>query len=83
MQDTLEMRVPSWSGRSPGEGNGSPLQYSCLENSVDRGAWRATVHGVTNSHWGELEEEGRLGRDVGCIFQNCILYSSPKLVLGH
>ena len=32
--------------RSPGEGNGSPLQYSCLENPMDRGAWRATVHGV-------------------------------------
>ena len=36
-------------GRSPGEGNGSPLQYSCLENPVDRGAWRATVHGVAES----------------------------------
>ena len=34
------------SGRSPGEGNGNPLQYSCLENSVDRGAWQATVHGI-------------------------------------
>ena len=32
-------------GRSPGEGNGYPFQYSCLENSMDRGAWRATVHG--------------------------------------
>ena len=37
------------SGRSPAKGNGNPLQYSCLENSVDRGAWRATVHGVTTS----------------------------------
>ena len=35
------------SGRSPGEGNGNPLQYSCLKNSMDRGAWWATVHGVT------------------------------------
>ena len=35
------------SGRSPGEGDGNPLQYSCLENSTARGAWRATVHGVT------------------------------------
>ena len=34
------------SGRSPGEGNGNPLQYSCLENSMHRGAWRATAHGV-------------------------------------
>ena len=31
------------------EGNGNPLRYSCLENSMDRGAWRATVHGVANS----------------------------------
>ena len=31
---------------NPGEGNGNPLQYSCLENSHDRGAWQATVHGV-------------------------------------
>ena len=37
------------SGRSPGEGNGTPLQYSCLENSVGRGAWRATVHGAAKS----------------------------------
>ena len=37
------------SGRSPGEGHGNPLQYSCLENSVDRWAWLVTVHGVTKS----------------------------------
>ena len=37
------------SGRSSGEGNGNPLQYSCLENPTDRGAWWATVHGVTKS----------------------------------
>ena len=37
------------SGRSSGEGNGNLLQYSCLENSLDRGAWPATVHGVTKS----------------------------------
>ena len=36
-------------GRSPGEGHGSPLQYSCLENPMDRGAWRATVHRVAKS----------------------------------
>ena len=36
-------------GRSPGEGNGYPLQYSCLENSMDRGAWQATVHRVAKS----------------------------------
>ena len=36
-------------GRSPGEGNDYALQYSCLENSMDRGAWRATVHGIARS----------------------------------
>ena len=34
-------------GRSPGEGKGNPLQYPCLENSMDRGGWQATVYGVT------------------------------------
>jgi len=34
-------------GRSPGEGNGNPIQYSCLENPMDKVAWRATVHGVS------------------------------------
>ena len=38
--------IPGW-GRSPEEGNGNPLQYSCLENPIDREAGRATVHGVT------------------------------------
>ena len=37
------------SGRSPGEGNGNPLQYSCLDNPMDRGTWHATVHGVTKN----------------------------------
>ena len=43
---------PGWIpelGRSPGEGNGNPLLYSCLENSMDRGDWQATVHGVAKS----------------------------------
>ena len=37
------------SGRSPGEGNGNPFQYSCLENAMDRGAWQAKIHGVAES----------------------------------
>ena len=44
------------SGRSPGEGNGNPLQYSCLENPMDRGAWQATVYGVT-----------RVGQDLATL----------------
>ena len=42
-------------GRSPGEGNGNPLQYSCLENPMDGGVWWDTVHGVTKS-WTRLSE---------------------------
>ena len=42
-------------GRSPGEGNGYSLQYSCLENSLDRGAWQATVHGIAKS-WTQLSD---------------------------
>ena len=45
MQETRNSR----SGRSSGEGTGNPLQYSCLGNSLDREAWRATVHGVAKS----------------------------------
>ena len=45
MQEMQE--TPVW--RSPGAGNGNPLQYSCLENSMDRGSWWATVHGVTKT----------------------------------
>ena len=40
--------IPEW-GRSPGGGHGNPLQYSCLENSMNKGVCRAIVHGVTNS----------------------------------
>ena len=43
------------SGRSPGEGNGNPVEYSCLENPMDRGAWQATVHGVAKS-WTRLSD---------------------------
>ena len=39
-------------GRPPGKGNGNPLQYSCLENPMDRGAWRAIAHGVTRVRYG-------------------------------
>ena len=43
-----DMRSIPGSGRSPGEGNGNPLQYSCLENPMDRRAWWATVHAIPN-----------------------------------
>ena len=45
--------IPGW-GRSPGEGNDNPLQYSCLENPIDREAWQARVHSVTESDTTEV-----------------------------
>ena len=47
--DIRDAGLISGSGRSPGGGNGNPLQYSCLKNPKDGGAWRVTVHGVTKS----------------------------------
>ena len=47
--DTGDAGLIPGSGRSPGGGNGNPLQYSCLKNSMDRGAWQATVQSVTKN----------------------------------
>ena len=47
--DVRDMGLIPGSGRSPGEGNGNPLQYSCQENPMDRAAWWATVHEVSES----------------------------------
>ena len=60
------------SGRSPGGGHGNPLQYSCLENSMDRGAWRATVHGVAKS----LGQEDPLEKGNGNLLQYSCLENS-------
>ena len=57
------------SGRSAGGGNGTPLQYSCLENPMDRGAWRAAVHGVAQS-------QTLLKRLTTCIIHYYCLNSS-------
>ena len=50
-------------GRSPGEGNGNPLQYSCLENPMDRGALQATVHGIAGLDMMEVTEHACM---LGC-----------------
>ena len=50
--DTRDSGSIPESGRFPGVGNDNPLQYSCLENPMDRGTWRATVHGVAKSQTG-------------------------------
>ena len=60
------------SGSSPGKGNGNPLQYSCLDNTMDRGAWQATVHGVIESQTqlsmharpSNHQEQKDTGRDI-------------------
>ena len=51
-EDTRGAGLTLGSGRSPGEGNGNPLQYSCLENPKDRGAWPALGHGITENQTG-------------------------------
>ena len=51
-----------WVGRSPGEGHGNPLQYSCLENPRDRGAWQVIVHRVAQS-WTRLKPLSATGKD--------------------
>ena len=48
-EDVRDVGLIPESGGSPGGGNGNPLQYSCLENSMDRGAWQPTVHGFAKS----------------------------------
>ena len=55
--DVRDVGCITGSGRSPGGGYGNPFQYSCLENPLDRGDWRATVHGVTKS-WTGLKQLG-------------------------
>ena len=52
--DIRDVSLIPGSGRSPGGGHGNPLQYSCLENSIDRGAWWATLHGISKS-WTRLK----------------------------
>ena len=52
-RDTRDLGSIPGSGRSRGVGNGNPIQYSSLENSTDRGTWRATVHGVAESDMSE------------------------------
>ena len=57
------------SARSPGEGNGYPLQYSCLENATDRGGWWATVHGVAKSQT-RLKRHSRGASQVALVVKN-------------
>ena len=59
-------------GRSPGEGNGNSLQYSCLQNPIDRGSWQATVNGVAESPTRWVQMHDAMINDVEHIFM-CLL----------
>ena len=70
-------------GRSPGEGNGSPVQYSCLENPMDRGAWWATVHCVAESNMSERTITHSLGCSAASgwkllLLGSCLFPSIPQ-----
>ena len=61
------------SGRCPGEGNGNPLQYSCLENSMDRGAWQTTVHGTA-----ELDMTEQAHKSASTVRNICLFPSKTN-----
>ena len=70
-------------GRSPGEGNGNPLQYSCLENPMDGGAWWATVHGVAKSRTQLSDFTFHFLSHAICISYAHILTTHPSFPLHH
>ena len=67
--DVRDSSLSRGSGRSPGGGHGNPLQYSCLENPMDRGAWQATVHRVPKS-WTQLNRLSMETHKVALIIRN-------------
>ena len=82
--------IPRW-GRSLGEGNGNPLQYSCLGNPMDRGAWQATVHGAAKeldpTYTTTSVHQTRETQASPCLYQfphfSCILFSHLFLERAH
>ena len=64
------------SGRGPGEGNGNPLQYSCLGNPMERGAWWATVHGVVESDMTKEQQQPRMW-----LFKSNLLLCTVELII--
>ena len=90
MRETKETRFHPWVGKTPCRRASSPLQYSCLENPMDRGTWRATVHRVTDSDTTEATSDARLHKrsewgkegckQAGSHIQCCLVGSLPPLM---
>ena len=84
--DIRDMDSIPGSGRSPGWGHGNPLQYSCLKNPIDRGAWKATVHRVTTSQT-ELKWLSRhaiilkMKKEIKPLKQSSLLLACPEVYL--
>jgi len=77
VQETAGDRFDTRVGKIPGGGHGNPLQYSCLENPMDRGAWRAIVHGVAKSwsrlsNWAIRSSWSEPLSAPGLVFADCI-----------
>ena len=80
--NTGDLGSVSGLGRSPEEGHGSPLQYSCLENPTNRGAWQAMVHSVAESGTTEATEHARTRAHIYTyIYIYSFSYSFPLLVI--
>ena len=81
--DLRDMGLIPGSGRSPGGGHGNPLQYSCLENPLDRGAWQAVVHRVTKNwpQWKQLSTAQHYKVVQGCVCM-CVCVLMLLLKIG-
>ena len=77
-EDPRDMGSVPKSGGSPGEEHGNPLQYSCLENSMDRRAWRATVHGLAKSQTRLSAHNFQLAKWEHCLHYRFILQQTPR-----